>query len=294
MQLNSYCMLCQIKKQEEKIRQFDDENKKVAYMKEILRRYVDAGPDDCAPSISAENSRFFTEFWGIPAKDFTEIKKDFNSLMLELEDELRAHINAAPDPLEAALVYARVGNYIDFSAMPDVSKEQLLSLIEEGKQDVLDKKEYACFCADMENASSLVYVTDNCGEIVLDKIAIEILKKRFPDVQITVLVRGFPVTNDATLEDARMCGLTEAVKVVGNGSNVPGTWFPGISQEARNLLEQADVILSKGQGNYETMHGTGLNIYYLFLCKCGWFVKQFHAKPLQGMFINEQRGTLTD
>lgn len=289
MQLNTHCMLCQVKKQEQKIRRFDNEDKKVTYMKEIFRRYTEAGPEDCAPSISAENSKFFTEFWGVPQPDFTEIKKDFNSLMLQLEDQLKEKIRCASDPLEAALVHARVGNYIDFSAIPDVNKEKLLSLIEEGSTDTLDEKEYDHFRQDMQNASSLVYVTDNCGEILLDKIAVEILKEKYPDAAVTVLVRGFPTVNDATMEDAEMCGLTRITTVMGNGSDVPGTWLPGISREARSLLEQADVIISKGQGNYETLHGCGLNIYYLFLCKCDWFVKLFDAKPLQGMFVNELR-----
>ena len=91
------------------------------------------------------------------------------------------------------------------------------------------------------------------------------------------------------LEDAEEIGLTDIVKVTGNGSNVGGTWFPGLSNEARTLLEQADVILAKGQGNFETMNDCGLNVYYLFLCKCDLFQRRFHAKALQGMFLNERR-----
>ena len=98
-----------------------------------------------------------------------------------------------------------------------------------------------------------------------------------------------PAGNDATMEDAEFCGLTDIVPVLGNGSDVGGTWFHGISTHARELLQNADVILAKGQGNYETMHGCGLNIYYLFLCKCDWFQQLFHAKLLQGMFVNEKR-----
>ena len=141
----------------------------------------------------------------------------------------------------------------------------------------------------MKKASNVVYITDNCGEIVLDKIAIQMLKKTFPNIRVTALVRGLPAGNDATMEDAEFCGLTDIVPVLGNGSDVGGTWFHGISTHARELLQSADVILAKGQGNYETMHGCGLNIYYLFLCKCDWFQQLFHAKLLQGMFINEKR-----
>lgn len=288
MQLNPYCICCQINKQEKKIRDFADPEKKLTYMKEILRRYAEADENACAPSLSAEFSRYFSEFWKVPLPDYSEIKKEFNQLMLDLEGELTAAVERAPDPLAAALLYARIGNYIDFSALASVEKETLLSLIREDSS-VLDAEEYKIFCRELETARSLVYLTDNCGEIVLDKIAVKILKQRYPSLDVTVIVRGAPVVNDATLEDARMCGLTELTKVIGNGSGVAGTWLSGISKEARSLLNSADLIVAKGQGNFETLNGCGLNVYYLFLCKCDWFVRLFHAEPLQGMFVNERR-----
>ena len=111
----------------------------------------------------------------------------------------------------------------------------------------------------------------------------------FPDLEVTAVVRGEPVVNDADLEAARYVGLDRVVKVIGNGSGIAGTDLDDISDEARNEIETADVILSKGQGNFETIHGCGLNIYYLFLCKCDWFVRKFNAKRFEGMFINEKR-----
>ena len=83
--------------------------------------------------------------------------------------------------------------------------------------------------------------------------------------------------------------MTAVAKVMGNGSNVCGTWFPGISSETKELLNSADILLAKGQGNFETLNGCGLNIYYLFLCKCEWFQMQLNDRPLEGMFLNERR-----
>lgn len=289
MRLDPYCMCCQLNKQEQRIRKFTDKEKKVAYMQEIMMRYAQATEDDCAPSLSVEFKEIYQKYWHIPAEDYTEIKKEFNQLMMSLEEDLSRMIHQSPDPLESALIYARIGNYIDFAAMSHVDKDVVLSMIREEKKEPLDPEEYRRFCSELEKASSLVYLTDNCGEIVLDKIAVEILRKRYPDLKITVIVRGKPVINDATLEDARMCGLTKIADVIGNGSGVGGTWLPDISEEARSLLEQADVIISKGQGNFETLHECGLNIYYLFLCKCDLFVRLFDADLFQGMFVNEKR-----
>ncbi len=290
MQLNPFCICCQLNKQEKKIRGFSDSEKKLIYMKEIMNRYVQAGENDCAPSLSVEFADYFSSFWNVPAQDYTEIKKEFNRLMLALENELTETVQGAEDPLAAALRYARIGNYIDFAALAEVDKDQLLSLIREDNS-TLDPREYALFREELSDARSLVYLTDNCGEIVLDKIAVKMLQKLYPHLSITVIVRGEPVVNDATMEDAAMCGLTELVPVIGNGSRVGGTWLPDISEEARQLLDRADVIIAKGQGNFETLNGCGLNIYYLFLCKCDWFVRLFNAKPLEGMFVNERRVT---
>ena len=289
MKLNPCCMNCQLRKQEAKIRHFDDEYSKKQYMEAIRRRFDNPKEGDCVPSISTELKKFYCSFWGVPMEDFSQINREYDQLMLDLEEELRSTIRYSADPLKTALIYARTGNYIDFAALPEVSQETALALIKSENKDTLDEQEYKNFCQDMKKAANVVYITDNCGEIVLDKIAIQILKKIFPNIRITALVRGLPAGNDATMEDAEFCGLTDVVPVLGNGNDVGGTWLHGISTHARELLQSADVIFSKGQGNYETLHGCGLNIYYLFLCKCDWFQQLFHAKLLQGMFINEKR-----
>ena len=289
MKLNPNCKACQLRRQEEKIRHYDDEDRKKQYMEAILRRFDNPKEGDCVPSISAELKKFYCSFWGVPMEDFSKINEEYDQLMIDLEEDLRSAIRYSQDPLKAALIYARTGNYIDFAALPDVSKEMALSLIKSENKDDLDEQEYQHFCQDMKKADNVVYITDNCGEIVLDKIAIQILKKTFPNIRITALVRGLPAGNDATMEDADRCGLTDVVPVLGNGNNVGGTWLHGISTHAREIIYDADVILAKGQGNYETLHGCGLNIYYLFLCKCEWFQQLFHAKSLQGMFVNERR-----
>ena len=289
MKLNPYCMCCAVNKQEEKIRKFPDMDKKTEYMKKVMSILSSAEEQDCSPSLSVEIKKLYSEFWNCPAEDYTEIKKEFNQLMLNVEASVEEKIRTSADPLETALLYARIGNYIDFAALENVGQETMLKLLENENQEPLSQTEYANFQTDLSTAKTLVYLTDNCGEIVLDKLAVKILKEKYPQLNITVIVRGYPVVNDATMEDAEEIGLTDIVKVTGNGSNVGGTWFPGLSNEARTLLEQADVILAKGQGNFETMNDCGLNVYYLFLCKCDLFQRRFHAKALQGMFLNERR-----
>lgn len=289
MKLNPFCMCCAVNKQEEKIRKFPDMDKKTEYMKKVMAILSGSEEQDCSPSLSVEIQKLYSEFWNCPMEDFTEIKREFNQFMLNMEASIEDKIRKADDPLEKALLYARIGNYIDFAAISNVDQSTVITLLDEKSSEALDEEEYKNFLHDLSSARKLVYLTDNCGEIVLDKLAVQILKEQYPNLDITVIVRGYPVVNDATMEDAEEIGLTDLVKVIGNGSNIGGTWIPGINSESRELLYQADVILAKGQGNFETLNDCDLNVYYLFLCKCDLFQRRFHAENLQGMFLNERR-----
>ncbi len=281
-------MTCLIRMQEEQIREFEDEEKKMRHMREVLAFLSSCNPDLSAPALVRPLSRIYEKYWG--KKDPMEkVKREFNDFLLELEPLLDEKIRCHDDPLQAALLYARTGNYIDYAAVKDVSREKLMELFETQAEDGLDSGEYSRFLEDLKNASLLVYLTDNCGEIVLDKLAVKILREQYPQLNVKVIVRGAPVVNDADLEAAKYVGMDQAAEVIGNGSGIAGTDLDDISDEARDAIDRADLIISKGQGNFETIHGCGLNIYYLFLCKCDWFVRKFQAERYQGMFVNERR-----
>ena len=115
-------------------------------------------------------------------------------------------------------------------------------------------------------AERILYLADNAGEIVLDQLLIE----QLPRERITVAVRGAPVLNDATMEDARSTGLTKLVRVIDNGMDAPGTLLDLCSAEFVAAFQNADLIISKGQGNFESLiDHCGANIYFLFMAKCG-------------------------
>ena len=114
------------------------------------------------------------------------------------------------------------------------------------------------------------------------------IARLYPSLEITAIVRGGDVSNDATMEDAQQVRLSEAARVLHNGTNVAGTWLEGISEEARKIIDSADVIISKGQANFETLRKCGKNIYYIFLCKCDMFARNFGVKRLTGMLINDR------
>ena len=230
--------------------------------------------------------KVYEDFFG-KEKEYGKIKYEHNKKMLQIEEEIQRSIEQAEDPLEQAILYARTGNYIDYGAMKVVDEGILGELLQKAATEKLDKRNYDCFKQDLKQAKMLTYVLDNCGEIVLDKLLIKEIKRQHPKLQIYVLVRGKEVLNDATMDDAIQIGLTKMVPVIENGTGIAGTVLEKISEEAKEALNAADVILAKGQGNFESMYGCGLNVYYLFLCKCDWFVKRFGMTKNAGVFLRE-------
>ena len=257
-------------------------------MQGVLRILSEAKACESAPVITERIYELQRQMLGQQA-DYSEIKHTYNHMMEREEDKICREVREAGDPLKRAIQYAMTGNYIDFGAMSSVDHEKLKELLAKAQENPIDEEEYGRLRKDLEDASRLVYLTDNCGEIVLDKILIREIMELYPQIDITVIVRGKPALNDATMEDARETGLADMVKVIGNGSGITGTWLPEISKEAREILDEADLILSKGQGNFETMQGCGKNIYYMFLCKCKLFVERFRMKQFEGMLVNDLR-----
>ena len=172
--------------------------------------------------------------------------------------------------------------------MENVNEEELEKLLNDAQKNEVSGEQYEALKQDLSKAHKLVYLLDNCGEIVLDKLVIRLLQKLYPTLEITAFVRGGNVQNDVTMDDARQVGLTEVVKVMSNGVNIAGTCIEEISAEARAELENADVIISKGQGNFETLRKCGLNVYYIFLCKCEMFAREFQVPKFTGMLINDK------
>ena len=145
---------------------------------------------------------------------------------------------------------------------------------------------------DISSAKNLLYITDNAGEIVLDADFIRTIKKLYPDVSVKTVVRGAPVINDATVEDAIMGGIDQYSEILQPTNAVSGFYIEECGEEVREALEKADVIIAKGQGNVEMMSGCGLNAYYLFLCKCDLFTEIFGVPKLTGVLMKEHGKTL--
>jgi len=285
--LHHECLSCMTKIHLDKYPKDVTEDEKVEYMQRVLKVLAEAPDRYGAPVIVRTINEIQDEMFGMK-QDYAEIKKHYNQVMLNHEEQVNGKLAVSDDPVKTGIQYAMIGNYIDFGARINVNEEQLTELLNDSDRFVIDEKQYGELTEDLSNAKKLVYLTDNCGEIVMDKLLIREIKKKYPDLKVTVLVRGEEVINDATMEDAIQVGMNEIAEVIPNGSDIAGTWLEEISEEAKAVIDKADVIISKGQGNFETLRKCGKNIYYIFLCKCDLFANTFQVPKLTGMLINEK------
>lgn len=285
--MNAQCYLCHLKRNTETALAMGGEEAATAFARGLMQLYLDAPEEKGSPWFGPGLTALLEKYCGLTEDHFKEEKEMSNRFVLERLDAIRSRIDSAEDPLYAGLQMAVLGNYIDFSALRgEVSFEKLEEMLEKAGAIDLDRQNYAKFCADLEKAKTLLYITDNAGEIGFDRLLAERIAAQYPKLQITFCVRGGPASNDATREDAAEVGIT--FPVIDNGCTIAGTELELLTPEARQIFETADVILSKGQANVETLYGCGLNIYYLFLIKCARFQEYFGKEKLTPMLLKER------
>ena len=191
---------------------------------------------------------------------FAELKKESNQLALDLQENIRDIIKQSDVPLFTAIKYSIAGNIIDYGAHHDFD---ILDTINKCSTRELVLNDYEKLCEDLNTAEKILYLGDNSGEVAFDSLVIEQL-----DQQILFAVRGKPIINDALREDAQFCGLDRQCEIISNGTNCPGTPLSRCSAEFREAFNQADLIISKGQGNFETLSEVRAPIYFLLSVKC--------------------------
>ena len=280
MRISQSCAECLYNRQKNKT----DNTEYLAEIKALLDNRKET---DTSPYMVYLFNKVHVRYFGKGA-DYSAIKKQYNDLVLAMEDRRRHEVNSAEEPLAKAMMMSRAGNYIDFGAMNSVDRDEFLSLFSNTEMREDDRKTYVSFLRECTDAKTFLLICDNCGEIVLDKLMLEQLKLKFPHLTVRAMVRGDNVLNDATAEDAKYVGLDTEAEIISNGEAVAGTIYEMLPDEAKNVLDNSDVILAKGQGNYESLSGQGRHIFYEFLCKCELFTSRFNVPKLTGIFIEEK------
>ena len=288
MQFDAHCIECMVRRHFELVQPKNDGVKADLYLRDVMRIMLDAPKNVSAPYLTYQCAQAYAKYW--PGDDpYAQLKKDSNDMILELLPSLRPMVEQAEDPLSMAMKFARTGNFLDFGILtPEVAHKALWEAVENTPAMELDADVYQHLLDDLSTAKQLLILGDNAGEIVFDILLVEQLRKQYPDLEVIYCVRGKNSLNDATREDAAYVGMDKLVRVIDNGTGISGTELDYISDELKQVLSTADVILSKGSGNLESLAGCGLNIYYIFMCKCQRVAKILGCENMTGQFLRER------
>jgi len=191
---------------------------------------------------------------------YKQLKHKSNKMAMELYPHLKEEVEKSEDPLLSAVRLAVAGNVIDYGLFHsfDIEKE-----IEECLEKDFAVFDFGRFRDELSRAESVLYILDNAGEIVFDKLLVEEMGK-----DVVCAVRGKPIINDVTMRDAEEVGLDKICKVISSGSDIPGTVPGEATEEFREYYDKADMVISKGQGNFETLADENRTIFFIFKAKC--------------------------
>ena len=286
MKITSECIECLLSRHLKTARLHGDEEQVTAFAWDLVKMMAQGPRDAASPYFSPQIAQLFHEHFGLPLDRYQQEKAESNRFALEHMEEIREIVRTADDPLYAGLQCAILGNYLDFSALQgEVSFDKLQDMLALSRTFEVDRANFEALRRELAEGKSLLYLTDNAGEIGFDRVFAEEIHRQYPELQITFCVRGGPALNDATRSDAEEVGIP--FPVIDNGSCIAGTVLSEISDECRAALDAADVIFAKGQANVETLLGCGKNIYYAFLVKCAKFIKEFDKPKLTPVLHRE-------
>ena len=286
MRLGEECRVCLFSSQTKRVQTYSNKTKVNEFINKIDNLCKNFPSTGASPLLMRAINEVHKEVFSYPL-DYSKEKIIYNSLCLSYEDKIQNLINSSLDPLKKAIQFARVGNLIDFAKLTIIEVDLLEYFIKQAEVQDVDEKVLTNLKKELQTKKEVVYLLDNCGEIVFDKILIKVIKNLYPHINIISVVRGKEIINDVTYIDSQMAGLDQICKVIDNGTDIPGTSLDDISKECLETIKKADIIISKGLGNFETLHGCKLNIYYMFLCKCMYFANKFNLKQWESVLTNE-------
>jgi uncharacterized protein with ATP-grasp and redox domains len=253
-------------------------------LRRTLRLVAEMPFDRPPPWMGQQIHRLVRELSGDP-NPYHRAKRHSNALALQLYPTLKQRVRESPDPFATAIRLAVAGNVIDLGCTANVSSDTVHQAVEDALKAPLDHDLVHALRQALDEAQDALYLADNAGEIVFDRLLLE----EVPTARIALVVRGQPVINDATREDAELAGLTSLVEVVDNGSDAPGTILDTCSAEFRERFQRSDLVIAKGQGNYETLSEEDRDIFFLLKVKCPVIARDIGCNVGQSLVCRNRR-----
>ncbi|MBU4312228.1 MAG: DUF89 family protein [Candidatus Omnitrophica bacterium] len=204
---------------------------------------------------------------------YLKIKRKSNTLSMNIYPRLKNKISCSGDRLLRALELAIAGNIIDYGVKNSLNVDgELKRILDEEERTIKkeDKKNfnYHGFKESLKDAKSILYLADNAGEVAFDRVLIEEIKRLDMNKEIIYAVKEKPIINDALTADAVRCGINKVAKIVSSGLDAPGTVLRFCSKKFLKIYKDVDMVISKGQGNFEALSMPGRPVFFLFMAKC--------------------------
>ncbi len=241
----------------------DEQGEKEGFMRFVLKNLSTFDYENPPPIMAMQMYARIRELSSID-DPYEDIKKRYNDRALEMYPILKKMVSESPDPFNTALRLAIAGNIIDFGAGQRHEDISLDDTVERTLKEPFSIDNTLELKHRLEHASTILYIGDNAGEIVFDRILIEEIGPK----KVTFVTREVPVINDATIKDARYVGLDRVCRVVSSGSRAPGTPLDICSKEFKDMFFSSDVVISKGQGNFETLSSVPREVFFVLMVKC--------------------------
>lgn len=244
----------------------DDEKKHELVMKKVMQYLETIDFSLSPPEISRGVHAIVKQQTGVD-DPYQLVKEQANDQALKQLKKLKQLIDDADDSLLMAVKLAIIGNVVDFGTM---NRYNVMEMIDNMSQHPFDDAGYESFKKRLDEADSVLFLADNTGEIVFDRLLLEKIKER--GKSITYVVKSHPIINDATIADAKAVGIDQLATVVngddGTEFSAPGLVLSFTSSLFKELLSEADMVISKGQGNYESLNDIDREVFFLLMVKC--------------------------
>ncbi len=233
-----------------------------------------------SPQYAERMYKCITELTGC-VDPYKELKREQNQWVLSQSDRIEAMLASAPDRLRMSAELALLGNIIDYGGVTLFNPDDIFA---QAGSLSLAVDDYDLLLEGLATAKILLMIGDNAGEAVFDRFWLRELGRVYPSLRLIYAVRKEPAINDMILADAEEIGMAEVAELIDSGSSFAGTIPELTSQPFRGLFEEADLVISKGQGNYETLENTGREVFFVFKVKCA-FVARYSCLPLGSLLI---------
>jgi len=267
MKVHLDCIPCFLKQSLEAARMATDDKKiHEKVMKEILKHLENINFEKSPPELSREVHRIIRTI--TKTKDpYKKVKKELNKTGGKIYKKIKIKVEISDDPLITSIKLAIVGNVIDFGTM---NRFNVDDMIKHAFEREFDDRDYPLFKKELDKAKNILYLADNTGEIFFDKLLLEELKDM--GKKITYVVKENPIINDALTDDVKQAEIDKITEVItcdsGQKISTPGVVMKYTSDEFKQIFEKTDMIISKGQGNYEGLSDVKRRVFFLLVAKC--------------------------